>query len=278
MDALEPLAGELRPDDDNGIMWAEIGCAREGGAALLQAQGWSKADAEEFCAGKAAELSVPDPKAAGESGGGGGGKSGGRGLVDSDLWCESMANAAMREYTAEMDVIFRSICDGAKNQHVISLPRFLGVMESLNPNATTEALATDFDRMARERRERGDGGVDEAAIDHEQLMEYAVSHALTDPLDDGHKARLSAAVQHFWAVNSLRIRKTLGDLSKRRKRLERALEGLEANWASSAPEEIAAACVYGRMCIMDSLEPWVEEPSIKPPPKPSFFREFVPAH
>ena len=73
-------------------------------------------------------------------------------------------------------------------------------------------------------------------------------------------------------LNSLTIKRTLGDLADRRRRLEKAYEGLEANWISSTPEETAAACVYGRMCIMDSLDPWVQEPAVKPPPKPSFFR------
>ena len=271
LEALEPLAGDLRPDDDNGIMWAEAATAKQAGVEVLVSQGWSKHDAEEFCASKAAELSVEGPKSAGGGGKGGTGKKG-QGLVDSDLWCETISNAAMRELRADMDGIFSLICDGAKNNQIISLPRFLAVMSCLNPSITTEVLVGDFDRMAGERRARGDGCADETAIDHDQLMEYSVSHTLGDGVDDEHRARLRAAVHHFWALNSLTIKRTLGDLANRRKRLEKAYEGLEANWISSTPEETAAACVYGRMCIMDSLDPWVQEPAVKPPPKPSFFR------
>jgi hypothetical protein len=271
MEALEPLAGDLRPDDDSGIMWAEAAAARKAGVEVLVSQGWSKHDAEEFCASKAAELCVEDPKAAGGGGKGGASKNV-QGLVDSDLWCETISNASMRELRAEMDGMFSCICDGAKNNQIISLPRFLAVMSCLNPSITTEVLAIDFDRMAGERRARGDGLVDETAIDHDQLMEYSVSHTLMDGVDDAHRARLCEAVHHFWALNCLRIKRTIGDLAARRRRLEKAYEGLEANWMSSTPEETAAACVYGRMCIMDSLDPWVQEPAVKPPPKPSFFR------
>lgn len=117
-----------------------------------------------------------------------------------------------------MDAVFEAICDGARHNRLLSLARFLGVMGTLNPALSTELLASDFEKMAAARRERGEGDAEEAAVDNGQLLEYAVEHAVEGVRE--HE-RLSDAVGHFWARQRLPIQRTLAELAVKRKRLEK---------------------------------------------------------
>lgn len=68
------------------------------------------------------------------------------------------------------------------------------------------------------------------------------------------------------------IKKTAARCTVLMLEVSQAFEGLEANWASSTAEGTARACVLVRMCVMDMLDPWVQEPPARRPHKPSFFR------
>mmetsp|Transcript_42410 Transcript_42410/g.98676 ORF Transcript_42410/g.98676 Transcript_42410/m.98676 type:complete len:829 (-) Transcript_42410:265-2751(-) len=251
------LSVGFRPDEDNGVIWVGYEHARESAFKMLRHHGYSKQQAEKWIEKELKEMRVGDPKETNKY------------LIDCDLCCEAVQRTCLVGHNKELLQAFETICHGASTSRLISLPRFMGIMGVLNSKLSSDRVVQDFERMCDERE--GEAAEDERGVTNDQLFDYATANPLTAN-DTSELHDIRRALDLYWTINGIEFQKTLFEIKEKAVRLEKSLHGLESLWMSESPRDMAAACVYARMCEQDTLNPWVREPQAKPIPKPSFFR------
>lgn len=283
---MEKLSPGFRPDEDNGVVWVPLPLAESVARACVasRAEAIGSEEAQRCLQSVIQPQAVDDPLQPGDK------------IIDSDLAAEAITNLLMRVDVAVLEEVFSNVCEGAEVEEVVSLPRFMGIMQSLNGHIDPEELVAFFERPVPS----GPRGY----ITNEELMQFARDHPMSaqpaqasrahrdlsredlvehgaelDPAQEQipNPGMLRAALDHFWYSHALRIRTFLQHLRAKEQRVADLIEKFSTSYSSIEADpsgSVLASCwIFARFLQGETMPqhapptPWP-----KPKPRPSFFR------